>query len=165
MWLSQASQVLDQLCIVWCRSHRLRLRIFGWCCRTLNSAVTTCKWRTLCLPLSVFDVLGYSCLLQSFCRWNCHTFLHQDSSSIEIEMPLPPHLETVTRNSARQKHCAQRQCPSLQTARWLIPRGHTRVSQASTRQSFPAPKSADSPQLQFVLGSNCFSPQNLCVSW
>ena len=36
-------------------------------------------------------------------------------------MPLPPHLETLTgRKSARQKHCAQRQCPSLQTARWLI---------------------------------------------
>ena len=30
---------------------------FGWCCRILNSAGTTCKKGTQCLPLSVFDVL------------------------------------------------------------------------------------------------------------
>ena len=79
----------------------------GICCQQMQRL-------TLCSPLLVFDVLGYSCLCQSLCRWNCLSLLYQNSSLIEIAIPLSPHLETVKRrSSAHQKHYAQRQCPSL----------------------------------------------------
>ena len=101
---------------------------------------------------------------QYFCWRNCHTLLHQDSSVIEIAIPLSPHLEIVTRrSSAHQKHYAQRQCPSLLTAGWLIPRGHTRVSQASAHQCLPASCSGGCPQLQFALDSNCSKPLRVLV--
>ena len=103
-----------------------------FCCRHLQRL-------TSCSPLLVFDVFGYPCLCQYFCWRNCHTLHHRDSSVIEIATPLSPHLEIVTRrSSAHQKHCAQRLCPSLPTAGWLTPRGHTRVSQASAHQRLPA---------------------------
>ena len=93
--LAQESQVLEQLCIVRRRSHRSSLRILSWC---------HLQKLTLCSPLLAFDFFGYPCLCQYFCRRNCHTPLHQDSSVIEIAMHLSPHLKLVTRRSSKKHH-------------------------------------------------------------
>ena len=41
--------------------------------------------------------------LPTFLKWNCHTLLHQDSSSTEISTPLSPHLEIITKRSSAKK--------------------------------------------------------------
>ena len=69
-----------------------------FCCRHLQRL-------TLCSPLLVFHVFEYPCPCQYLWWRNCHALLHQDSTVIEIAIPLSPHLEIVTRrSSAHQKH-------------------------------------------------------------
>ena len=61
---------------------------------------------------------------------------------------------SFTRISA---HYAQRQCPSLLTARWLTPRGHIRVSPASAHQRLPASAYCGAcPRNQFFSGLELF---------
>ena len=131
-----------------------------FCCRHLQRL-------TLCSPLLVFDVFGYPCLCQYFCWRNCHTLLDRDSSVIEIAIPLSPHLKIVTRrSSAHQKHHAQRQCPSLPTAGWLTPRGHTPGFRRHQLINVFQHRIAGFARSSSLLWARTvLHLQNLCVSW